>query len=419
MNNIYLDNAATSFPKAPGVEDAVFSFLKNGAFNVGRGNYEASYSISGTVLETREMLLSLFHAPEDASVCFTSGATQAINQFLFGLLRPGDHIITSSVEHNAVMRPLHVLSEKGVSVTVVSCETDGTLIPEKVEEAILPNTKAVVMTCASNVSGTILPVGEVGQICESRGLFFAVDAAQAAGVIPLDMQALKIDYLAFPGHKGLLGPQGIGGFVVRKGLAESLTPLTFGGTGSLSDSEEQPDFLPDKFESGTLPLPAIMGLHAALLYLTGKKQVPASQSESVSINEENPSSESDPKSIQNPCDPPAIARIRYHEQALTRRFLEGLANIPGIRVAGISDPERGADRVGVVSVEFLNMDNSIAAFALEQEEGIMTRVGLHCAPRAHKTLGTFPQGTVRFAFGMGNTEEEVDRTLSAIKAISA
>ena len=291
------------------------------------------------------------------------------------------------------MRPLHYLAEKGVQVTCVPCASDGSLDPAGVEEAILPNTKAVIMTHASNVCGTILPVAQVGAICREKGIRFAVDAAQTAGLLPIDMRAMGIDFLAVPGHKGLLGPQGVGAFVVSNELAEQMTPLTFGGTGSRSDSEEQPDFLPDRFESGTLPLPAIMGIHASLSYLIGGE------------------------SCENG-DTSAIRRIREKEQALTARFIEGVSAMPHVKVAGIPEADFRR-RVGVVSLDFLHADNAIAAFTLEQEAGIMTRVGLHCAPRAHKTLGTFPQGTVRFSFGGENTEEEIDRALEAIAIMNS
>lgn len=381
MDRIYFDNAATSFPKARGVGDAVKELLDCGAFNIGRGGYETAYELSARVLEVRQRLQRIFHAPEDSAVCFTSGVTFALNQFLRGILRPGDHVIVSSMEHNAVMRPLHTLAQNGVAVTAAPCEPDGTLNPERVRESFRDNTRAVVCTHASNVCGTILPVGEIGAMCRERKVWFAVDAAQTAGVYPIDMQAMNIDFLAFPGHKGLRGPQGVGGFVIREALAKELVPLVEGGTGSRSDSEEQPDFLPDRFESGTLPLPAIIGLGQALRVL-----------------------EEDGGGYRR-------------EMELTARFLNGLREIPGAAVAGISDPARFSERLGVVSVDFSPLDNAMVAFELEQTAGVMTRVGLHCAPRAHQTLGTFPQGTVRFSFGPENTPEEVDTCLLAIRSM--
>ena len=383
MDTIYFDNAATSFPKARGVGSAMRDLLDQGAFNIGRGGYERAYELSARVLEIRERLLHLVNAPKDGSVCFSSGVTFALNQFLRGLLHPGDHVIISSMEHNAVMRPLHSLEKAGVEVSVAACGRDGTLDPSRVEACFRDNTRAVVCTHASNVCGTILPVGEIGRLCRARGAWFAVDAAQTAGIYPIDMQAMNIDFLAFPGHKGLRGPQGVGGFVVREALARILTPLVEGGTGSRSDSEEQPDFLPDRFESGTLPLPAIIGLGQALRVLEEDGMEPGFR----------------------------------REMELTARFLQGIGEIPGARVAGISDPSRLSGRLGVVSVDFSPADNAVIAFQLEQEAGIMTRVGLHCAPRAHRTLGTFPGGTVRFSFGPENTAEEVDRCLMAIRSM--
>lgn len=383
MDGIYFDNAATSFPKARGVGCAVQDMLEHGAFNVGRGGYGGAYTLSSQVLDTRERLGHLFSAPADSSVCFTAGVTQSVNQFLKGTLRPGDHVIVSSVEHNAVMRPLYALAQTGVTFGVAECAKDGTLDPERVRACFRDNTRAVLCTHASNVCGTILPVGAVGALCRERGVWFAVDAAQTAGVCPIDMEAMGIDFLAFPGHKGLRGPQGVGGFVVRNALAEIMTPLIEGGTGSRSDSEIQPDFLPDRFESGTLPLPAIVGLRQALTVL-----------------EED-----------------GIEAGYRREMELTARFLEGLRTIPQARVAGITDLEQFFHRLGVVSVDFSPFDNAWMAFALEQDAGIMTRVGLHCAPRAHQTLGTFPRGTVRFSFGPENTLREVDDCIRSIQSV--
>ncbi len=382
MDTIYFDNAATSFPKAPSVGRAMADLIENGAFNISRGGYERSYELLGQVLDGRERLKRLFSAPKEACVCFTGGVTASVNQFLKGLLVPGDHVIVSSVEHNAVMRPLHTLTLAGVEVSAAKCAPDGTLDPETVRALFQRNTKAVLCTHASNVCGTVLPVGKIGALCRERGVWFAVDAAQTAGVLPIDMAGMCIDFLAFPGHKGLRGPQGVGGFVVLPSLAKVMRPVIEGGTGSRSDSEEQPEFLPDKFESGTLPIPAIIGLRQALLALENGTEA-----------------------------------VLEKEMALTAQFLEGLSGIPSVRVAGISDPAQFSRRLGVVSVDFSPADNAAVAYALEQEAGIMTRVGLHCAPRAHQTLGTFPQGTVRFSFGPENTADEVALCLGAIRMI--
>ena len=382
MDTIYFDNAATSFPKAPGVGRAMAELIENGAFNISRGGYERSYELLGQVLDARERLKRLVAAPKDACVCFTGGVTVSLNQFLKGLLVPGDQVIVSSMEHNAVMRPLHALAQSGVEVVAAQCAPDGTLDAETVRACLRKNTKAVLCTHASNVCGTVLPVGDIGALCRERGVWFAVDAAQTVGVLPIDMEAMHIDFLAFPGHKGLRGPQGVGGFVVTPPLAKAMRPVIEGGTGSHSDSEEQPEFLPDKFESGTLPIPAIIGLRQALLAL-----------------ENGP------------------GEVYRRELELTALFLKGLSEIPSARVAGIDDPTRFSQRLGVVSVDFSPTDNAAVAYALEQEAGIMTRVGLHCAPRAHRTLGTFPQGTVRFSFGPENTAQEVELCLKTIRKI--
>ncbi|MET0016724.1 aminotransferase class V-fold PLP-dependent enzyme [Oscillibacter sp.] len=382
MDTIYFDNAATSFPKAPGVGRAMADLIEKGAFNISRGGYERSYELLAQVLDVRDRLKRLFSAPKETCVCFTGGVTAALNQFLKGTLSPGDHVIVSSMEHNAVMRPLYTLAQAGVEVSAAQCAPDGTLDLETVRACFKSNTKAVLCTHASNVCGTILPVDEIGTLCREKGVWFALDAAQTAGIYPIDMERMSIDFLAFPGHKSLRGPQGVGGFLVTPQLAAAMRPVIEGGTGSRSDSEEQPEFLPDKFEGGTLPLPAIIGLRQALLALENGTQ----------------------------------AVYRY-EMELTSQFLHGLSGIPSAKVAGISDQARLAERLGVVSVDFSPSDNAELAYALEQEAGVMTRVGLHCAPRAHKTLGTFPQGTVRFSFGPENTVEEVELCLRAIRNI--
>ena len=384
MKQIYLDNAATSFPKAPGVAEAVADFLRYDAVNVSRGGYEKAYEIQDQILDTRHRLIRLMHAPEDTRICFTAGATASLNQFLKGFLIPGDHILITGMEHNAVMRPLHSLAKQGVDCSILPGDEFGRPDPERLEEMLRPGTKAVLCTHASNVTGTLMPVKEIGAFCRDHGLVFAVDAAQTLGSYPLDMEEIHADFVAFPGHKGLLGPQGVGGFAVREDLGRKLQPLMEGGTGSRSDSEIQPDFLPDRFESGTLPLPAIIGLRQALIWLEAR----------------------------------GAESIRQHEAALTKHFLEGLQEIHSLRVAGIAKPESINQRIGVVSVDFANQDNGIAAFSLEQEYGIMTRVGLHCAPSAHRSAGTWPQGTVRFSFGPANTAEDVDTALQALQELA-
>lgn len=383
MDRLYLDNAATTFPKPPAVARAVYDYILNSGANINRGCYGTAYDVEEQVLETRELLCRLFHGPDCRNVIFTKNVTESLNVLLKGLLRPGDHVITSSMEHNAVMRPLVQLEKAGVSFTRAPCDSQGRLDPGALEGCLRPETRLVVMTHASNVCGTVLPAAQVGQFCQKHGLRFILDCAQTAGVLEVDMEAMGIDALAFTGHKGLLGPQGVGGFVITDGLSRELEPLLSGGTGSLSHTEEVPDFLPDRFEPGTLNLPGILGLRQGLLFLneTGTQAV------------------------------------RAHEQALARRFREGLRPLEREGLLRVLAGEENVERVGVVSVQTLRRELSQAAFALDEGFGVQTRVGLHCAPAAHRTLGSYPTGSIRFSFGVFNTPEEVDRALSALAEV--
>ena len=382
MNKIYLDNGSTSFPKAPGVGKAMANFIENVGVNIGRGGYEEAYSAAEVVLDTREKLCRLFHFDQPENVVFTSGITASMNILLKGLLQPGDRVLTTSMEHNAVMRPLRQLEQKGVEVVLVPCRSDGTLDLEAFYDLATPGTRALVMTHASNMCGTVMPVKDVAEYCQTLGIWTMVDCAQTAGILPIDMEDWGVDAIAFAGHKGLLGPQGIGGFLITDELAAEIDPLLSGGTGSISHLETVPDFMPDRFEPGTQNLPGIFGLHAALSYL-----------EEVGIE-----------------------NIYQHEMTLAARLLEGFSKLEGIRVAGRTQL---TGRTAVVSVDFLQMDNADAAYLLEDKYGIMTRCGLHCAPQAHKTVGTYPQGTVRFAPGRETTEEQIDAALAAVKEILA
>ena len=385
MGQIYLDNGSTTFPKPAAVAEAMYRYLTESGSNVGRGAYDRAYAVEERVYETRELLCALFHGGDCRNVIFTKNVTESINVLLKGLLKSGDHVLVSSMEHNAVMRPLTQLTKLGVTFSRVPCAPDGSLCLEALEGLARADTRAVVMTHASNVCGTVLPIAAVGDFCRRRDLLFLVDSAQSAGVLPIDMEAMHIDALAFTGHKGLLGPQGIGGFVLGERMLPLLEPLLSGGTGSLSHSEEVPDFLPDRFEPGTMNLPGILGLRAALLWLreTGMEQ------------------------------------ILRHELDLTERFLRGLAPLEAsgkLRVLG----RRGREgRTGVVSIQTLTEDLAQAAFRLDRDFGIQTRVGLHCAPAAHRTLGTFPAGTIRFSFGWWNTEADADAAAAALGTILA
>lgn len=376
VKKIYLDNAATSFPKAPGVGDAVRHFIDQIGGNLNRSGYDALTS-DEMVFETREMLAHFFNFPTPENVIFTLNITYGLNFLLKGLLKPGDHVIVSSMEHNAVMRPLMQLQEQGVDFSRLVCDELGRLDANSLHTLVRPNTKMVVLTHASNVSGTILPVEEIGSICHEKGLWFILDTAQTAGVLPIDFQALKLDALTFTGHKGLLGPQGVGGFLLSEDLAQRMDTLVSGGTGSLSEYEEVPPYLPDKFEAGTPNLPGIYGLNQSLNYI---KRV-------------------------------GLATIREKELILASYLLKGLDEMDGIRIVGPRDEK---ERMAVVSVDFEDCDNADIAYYLDKHHGIRTRCGLHCAPSAHKTLGTFPQGTVRFSPGHLNTIEEIETTLLAI-----
>ena len=384
---IYLDQASTSFPKAPGVAEAVYRYMTECGCNVGRGGYAGAYSAEEMVYDTRAQLCQLFGGEgagcSPKSVVFTKNITESLNVLIQGLLRPGDHVLVSAMEHNAVMRPLVILEKRGVRFTRVPCAADGSLDPADVASRIEKSTKAVILLHASNVCGTVMPVAEIGALCRARGIRLILDAAQTAGLLPIDMEAMGIDALAFTGHKGLLGPQGAGGFLIRPELASYLEPLIAGGTGSVSHTEEMPSFLPDRFEAGTLNLPGLAGLQAAVSWLLAQPR----------------------------------GALLAHELDLTGRFLrglEGLESSGALRVVGRRDTRM---RVGVVSVAPLRMDPAALAFRLDEGYGIATRVGLHCAPAAHHTLGTFPTGTVRFSFGPFNTEAEVDAALTALKEL--
>lgn len=380
MQKIYFDNGSTSFPKAPGVGDAIKTIIEQGAYNINRGGYEGAYEVADMVLDTREQLCRLFHFSESRNLVFTPSITYSLNYIIKGLLKPGDHVIVSSMEHNGLMRPLVQMAKQGVQFDAAQADRDGTLDPQRVEALIRPNTKAVLMLHASNLCGTLLPIPQVGEICARHGLVFVVDTAQTAGVFPIDMEQMHIDALCFTGHKGLRGPQGIGGFLLRDELVHRIEPLIAGGTGSHSDSEEVPDFMPDRFESGTMNLPGIAGLHAALGYL----------------------------------EQTGIETIARQELAVCQRFIDGALTLPDTRVVGKLDT---TGRAAIVSLDFQKMDNAEVSFLLDSQYGVMTRCGLHCAPRAHKSLGTFPQGTVRFSFSHHNTPEEVDACIEGLRRI--
>ena len=385
MKKIYLDNGATTFPKPKAVPDAVYNYMTNVGSNINRGTYETAYDLENVVFDTRQMLCDMFGAEDCKNVVFTKNITESLNFVLKGYLKSGDHVITSSVEHNAVMRPLVQLEKEGVEFTRVPCTKTGELIIEELENCLKPNTRAIVMTHASNVCGTVMPLQKVGEFAKAHGLRFFVDCAQTAGVIPLNMKEMNIDALCFTGHKGLLGPQGIGGFILKEDMIMEIDPIISGGTGSISHTEEIPDFMPDRFESGTMNLPGIVGLHAALNW----------------INETG------------------MDTILAHEMALTQRFIDGVADLEADGKLVLNGIHGTENRTGVLSFDTLVRDAAEVAFELDSTYGIMTRVGLHCAPHTHKTLGTFPQGTVRFSIGYWNTNEDIDEAVKALHELLA
>ena len=381
MKKIYLDQASTTYPKPECLAKAVYEYMTGNGSNINRGCYENAYDTEEVVLETRELLCELFDGPDCKNVVFTKNVTESLNVVLKGFLKPGDHVLVSSMEHNAVMRPIRQLEKNGVEFDRVPCSEQGELKLQSMEALLRQNTKAVVMMHASNVCGTILPLKEVGAFCKTHGLKFIADCAQTAGTMPISMKEMNIDILCFTGHKGLYGPQGIGGFILQEEMISAMTPLLSGGTGSISHTEEIPEFMPDRFEPGTMNLPGIFGLNSALGW----------------INEVG------------------IENIYNKERILTRLFLEEIGKLDPkgekIKLVGKKTEE---GRTAVVSIQTPGRDVSEVAYLLDKNYGIMTRVGLHCAPSAHQTLGTYPTGTVRFSFGYFNTEEEV---LFAVKAL--
>ena len=377
---VYLDNAATSYPKAPGVASAMADYVEKVGATINRSSYASAQEAGLVTLSLRERLCRLFNHPDPTHAVLTPGATAGLNMVIKGLLRPGDHCLVSSMEHNAVMRPLVQLEREGVVFERIPCDAQGCLRLEALPGMIKLNTRLVVMAHGSNVCGTVQDAEAVGKICRERGVPFALDAAQTAGHIEVDFERFGLSALVVPGHKGLLGPQGIGALLLDADFARRLTPLVAGGTGSASDSEELPGWMPYRFESGTPNMPGVYGWEAALGWLENT----------------------------------GIETLENHEKTLSKRFLEGIYGLKNVKLYGITVPER---RTGVFSVGFLNCDNAEAAWRLEREFGILTRCGLHCAPSAHKTLGSFPEGSVRFSTGWANTEADIDAALSAIAAI--
>ncbi|MRR33305.1 aminotransferase class V-fold PLP-dependent enzyme [bacterium] len=376
--SIYLDNAATSHPKPEAVYRAVEHALRHIGASPGRGGYRLAMDAARLVFEARETLAELFRVRDSSRIVFTGSATEALNLAIGGLLRPGDHAVTSTMEHNSVVRPLHLAEKRGVEVTRIPCDRHGFLNPRDVASALRPDTRLIALSHCSNVTGTIQPIEEIGLLAGKAGVPLLVDAAQSAGILPIDVNDAGIALLAGPGHKGLFGPQGTGYLYLAEGI--DLAPLMVGGTGGYSSDREQPGEMPARYESGTLNLPGIAGLKAGTEFVleTG------------------------------------IEVIRARESSFVDRLLAGLAAMPGTALYG---PPAGVERGGIVSFTVEGMDPSLIGFNLDREHDICVRVGLHCAPDAHRTIGSFPVGTVRVSPGWFSTEEEIETFLRAMREI--
>lgn len=375
---IYLDNAATTMHKPQEVVDAVAAAMCSMG-NAGRGAHAASLGASRTVFETRERLAAFFHAENPKQIVFTANSTESLNVALKGTLNPGEHVISTVLEHNSVLRPLYALEEQGVEVTLLKSNLQGMIDYEDFERAIKENTKMIVCTHGSNLTGNVLDIKRIGQIAKKHGLLFAVDASQTAGVFPIDVQDMQIDILCFTGHKGLLGPQGTGGMYVREGV--TVRPLKVGGSGVQTYNKKHPTEMPTALEAGTLNGHGIAGLDAAIGYLERE----------------------------------GIDNIRAREQELMWKFYNGVKDIPNIKVYGDFS---GAQRCAVVSLNIGDYDSSEVSDELLMTYGISTRAGGHCAPLMHEALGTVEQGAVRFSFSHYNTDEEVETAIRAVKELA-
>jgi len=376
---VYLDNAATTWPKPASVYQSMRDCMENFGANPGRSGHSMAVRAERMIDQTRELLAKFFNISDPSRLVFTLNATEAINLGIKGLLKPGDHVITGSMEHNSVIRPLTLLSDHGVEVTKITVSQADGISPDDVRNAIKKNTKLIVLNHGSNVTGTLNPIGEIGRIAHESEVCFMVDCAQTAGMFSVDVQEMNIDLLAFPGHKGLFGPQGIGGLYIGEGI--NLVPLKEGGTGGNSEAYYQPEQLPSRYESGTPNTPGIAGLSAGLKFI---------------MNE-------------------GIEKIRSKEEGLVDQLLSGLQQIPHIILYG---PQTHKNRAAVISFNINNADPSDVSVVMEQIFNIAARSGLHCAPDAHKTIGTFKNGTVRVSLSYFNSPDDVNKCLEAVSAIS-
>ena len=376
---IYFDNAATTLRKPDEVISAVVEALQNMG-NAGRGVHDASLDASRVIYETRTRLADFFHAESPKQIAFTMNSTESLNIAIKGVLDAGDHVITTALEHNSVLRPLYEMEEQGVELTIISADSKGNICYDDFENHIQDNTKAIICTHGSNLTGNMIDIELVGKITRKHGLIFIVDASQTAGVFPIDVQRMNIDILCFTGHKGLLGPQGTGGIYVRKGI--DVRPLLSGGSGVQTYLKNHPPQMPTALEAGTLNAHGLAGLNAAVKYITDT----------------------------------SLDKIRAKEQQLMRHFYHQVKEIPGIRIYGDFDQE---DRCAIVALNIWDYDSSEVSDALYMQYGISTRPGAHCAPLMHYALGTVEQGAVRFSFSHYNTLEEVDTAVNALRELAA
>lgn len=377
---VYLDNASTTFPKPKSMADAMYNYIINIGGNSGRGNYSNSYECNKQILYTREKIAKLFNFDKSENVIFTNNITTSLNILIKGLLKSGDHVISSTIEHNSVLRPLFECSNLlNLDIDLIKASTDGFINPLEIENKINNKTKLVVISHASNVIGSIQDINKIGAICKKHNIFFIIDTAQTAGVINIDMKKCNADAIAFTGHKSLLGPQGIGGFIINDILNDTCSPILSGGTGSLSHALTQPDFLPDKFECGTLNAPGIIGLSASIDF----------------INNEG------------------LNTIREKNKYLRSKLYNGMKNIDGINIYGNDNFDMYTT---CISFNYKDYDPAEVAYFLGCN-GIKTRSGLHCAPLAHKSINSYPSGTIRFSVGYFNTDEEIEYTLSKLNNI--
>lgn len=375
---IYLDNAATTFPKPRQVYEAVLDCMENYGANPGRAGHKLAMRAGREIYESRENIAKLLNVSNPMSIVFTHNATDSLNLAIKGVVKSGDHIITTSIEHNSVIRPIKALEKNGVENTIVKCDKYGHLDPNDIKKAIKPNTKLIVTTHASNVCGTIVDIESVGNIAKENNILYLVDASQTLGVYDIDVQKINVDMIAAPGHKCLLGPQGTGMLYIRDGLEVNI--LKEGGTGSNSEDLFQPNMMPDRYESGTHNTPGIAGLNAGVKFIleTG------------------------------------IDKIRKHEEELCEYMLTKLTEVPNIKIYGPLDSKK---RAAVISINIGDIDSGEVTFILDDMYEIATRSGIHCSPLAHKTLGTLRQGTVRFSLGYFNTKEDIDKAVEALKHI--